>query len=180
VRERMGRSTLGAALKRTAVGPSKRRILQTIAGVFPGRALLHKWGRVDSPQCPLCGALSESQCHIQCVCPRLERARTAAHHLIARCLWSEIELRQRGSRHDFTIVPEAQVDSIRDFAPMHLGSSWGRLWASFFDPAVAPLVSTRASPGRCSHPLGQTTTSIFSRFNAPTIQDKSFSSAQTI
>jgi len=123
-------------------------ILQTIAGVFPGRALLHKWGRVDSPQCPLCGALSESQCHIQCVCPRLERARTAAHHLIARCLWSEIELRQRGSRHDFTIVPEAQVDSIRDFAPIHLGSSWDRLWASFFDPAVAPLVSPRADLGR--------------------------------
>ena len=63
-------------------------------------------------------------------------------------MWSEIELLQRGSRHDFTIVPEAQVDSIRDFAPIHLGSCWDRLWASFFDPAVAPLVSPRADLGR--------------------------------
>jgi len=48
----------------------------------------------------------------------------------------------------WTSVPEAQVDSIRDSAPIHVGPSWNRLWASFFNPAVAPLVSPRADLGR--------------------------------
>ena len=115
-REGMGRSVLGTALQRMETGPGKRRVLQTIAGTFPGRALLHKWGRADSPRCPLCDAQSESQCHIQCLCPRLDRARTAAHHQIARCLWKEIERLQRGAREDFTLVPELQVSDIRGTA----------------------------------------------------------------
>ena len=113
----VGRSALGRALQRTETGPGKRRILQSIAGTFPGRALLHKWGRADSPRCPLCDAPVESQCHIQCLCPRLDRARTAAHHQIAVCLWSEIKRRQRGARGDFKIVPETQVSDIRDLSP---------------------------------------------------------------
>ena len=66
----MGRSILGLALQRLETGSGKRRILQTIAGTFPGRALLHKWGRAESPRCPLCDAECESQNHIQCLCPR--------------------------------------------------------------------------------------------------------------
>lgn len=147
-RQGMGRSTLGAALKRIEISPGKRRILQTMAGMFPGRALLFKWGRADTSHCPLCNAQSESQCHIQCVCPRLERARTAAHHQIARCLWSEIERWQRGARDDFTIVPEVPIDEIREVAPIRCRSSWDRLWAQFFDPAVAPLAPPRADLGR--------------------------------
>jgi len=38
-REGMGRSVLGTALQRMETGPGKRRVLQTIAGTFPGRAL---------------------------------------------------------------------------------------------------------------------------------------------
>ena len=144
----MGRTWLGTALQHMETGPAKRRILQTIAGTYPGRALLHKWGRAESPKCPLCGAQAESQCHIQSLCPRLEGARTAAHHQVARCLWAEIERRQRGPRDDFTLVPETQVSDIRDIAPARCSSSWDQLWARFFDPTGAPLDPPLAELGR--------------------------------
>jgi len=138
-RDGMGRTWLGTALQHMETGPAKRRILQTIAGTYPGRALLHKWGRAESPKCPLCGAQAESQCLIQSLCPRLEGARTAAHHQVARCLWAEIVRRQRGPRDDFTLVPETQVSDIRDIAPARCSSSWDQLWAHFFESAGAPL-----------------------------------------
>ena len=147
-REGMGRSLLGTALQHMETGSAKRRILQTIAGTYPGRALLHRWGRADSPQCPLCDAQAESLCHIQCLCPRLEGARTAAHHQVARCLWSEIERRQRGPRDDFTLVPETQVSDIREMAPARCSSNWDQLWARFFDPVGAPLDPPLAHLGR--------------------------------
>ena len=144
----MGRLILGLVLQCLETGPGKRRILQTIAGTFPGRSLLHKWGRAESPRCPLCDAQSESQCHIQCLCPRLERARTAAHHYIARCLWSEIERRQRGKRDDFTLVPELQMSAIRDIAPIRCSIAWDRIWARFCDPLGAPLDPSLADLAR--------------------------------
>ena len=146
--EGMGRSLLGTALQHMETGSAKRRILQTIAGTYPGRALLHRWGRAESPQCPLCDAQAESLCHIQCLCPRLEGARTAAHHQVARCLWSEIERRQRGPRDDFTLVPETQVSDIREMAPARCSSNWDQLWARFFDPVGAPLDLPLAHLGR--------------------------------
>lgn len=147
-REGTGRLVLGKVLHQLEIGQDKRRILQTIAGKFPGQALLHQWGRADSARCLLCNAQSESQCHIQCLCPRLERARTAAHHQIARCLWSEITQRHRGARDDFTLVPETQVSDIRDLAPMRCSSTWDQFWARFFDPVGAPPDPPLADLGR--------------------------------
>jgi len=100
-RQGAGRSLVGAALQSFETDSRKRRILQTIAGMFPGRALLYKWKRADSPVCLLCNSDRETVCHIQCRCPRLEAARTAAHHQIAQFLWSAIKKRQRGNRDDF-------------------------------------------------------------------------------
>ena len=59
-RQECGRSLLGAALAQMETDAGKRRLLQTLAGTYPCRSLLHRWGRADSAQCPLCGALSET------------------------------------------------------------------------------------------------------------------------
>ena len=134
-RQECGRSLLGAALAQMETDAGKRRLLQTLAGTYPCRSLLHRWGRADSAQCPLCGALSESQSHIQCLCPSLEEARIAAHHQIARCLWTAIEHGGRSMQSNFTMAPETQVDAIRELAPPHLASSWDRIWAEFFSEA---------------------------------------------
>ena len=63
--------------------------------------------------------------HIQARCPRLEGARTAAHHQIARRLLAEVERRQRGDREDFTLETEVEVRAIKDMAPHRCGDSAG-------------------------------------------------------
>jgi len=140
VREGQGRSMLGQLLNSMEIGLSKRRILQTIAGTFPCRALLHKWGRADSPKCPLCDAATETQCHVQCLCPQLREARIAAHHQIATCLWSEITEKQESkSRHCFTWAYETRVDEIRNIASIPPSSAprWRSLWDAFFSTSGA-------------------------------------------
>lgn len=138
-RQGAGRSLVGAALQSFETDSRKRRILQTIAGMFPGRALLYKWKRADSPVCLLCNSDRETVCHIQCRCPRLEAARTAAHHQIAQFLWSAIKKRQRGNRDDFSISGEVEIRNIRDMAPLRCARIWDDLWARFFgDPVSVP------------------------------------------
>ena len=135
----VGRSLLGATLQRMATGPRKRRVLQTIGKTFPGQALLHRWNRVSSPVCPLCQEEPETLAHIQCRCRRLEAARTAAHHLIARRLWAEVGRRQRGNQEDFTLEAEVEVRAIRDMAPARCAGTWRRRWADFFRAGPSDL-----------------------------------------
>ncbi len=108
-RRGMGRALVGAALESMETDSRRRRVLQTLANMFSGRALLHKWNRVDSPTCSLCNSGRETVCHIQCQCSRLEAACTAAHHQVARCLWSVITQWQRGNKNDFMIADEVEI-----------------------------------------------------------------------
>jgi hypothetical protein len=80
LRPDQGRSTLGQVLKTMKIGSAKKQVLQLIAGAFPCNSLLHKWGMVSSAACALCGALAETQSHIQCLCPALKDASIQAHH----------------------------------------------------------------------------------------------------
>ena len=81
---------LGQVLSKMGIGTAKKQVLQSIAGAFPGNALLHKWGMVASAACALCGAPAETQSHIQCLCPALKDARIRAHHNLAHRLWKGI------------------------------------------------------------------------------------------
>jgi hypothetical protein len=51
------------------ISTAKKQVLQSIAGAFPCNAVLHKWGRVPSAACALCGHPAETQNHIiKCLC----------------------------------------------------------------------------------------------------------------
>ena len=95
---------------------------------------------MSSPACPLCGEEPETIAHIQCTCRRLEGARTAAHHLIARKLWAEVERWQRGDGDDFSLGAEVEVRGIQDLAPRRCADSWRRRWTNFAqDPSAVDL-----------------------------------------
>jgi hypothetical protein len=44
-----GRSTLGQVLGEMRISTAKKQVFQSIAGAFPGIAVLHKWRLVFSP-----------------------------------------------------------------------------------------------------------------------------------
>ncbi len=50
-----GQSTLGKVLEEMKISAAKKQVLQSIAGAFPGSAVLHRWGIKPSAACALCG-----------------------------------------------------------------------------------------------------------------------------
>lgn len=106
-------------------GAQQRRLMQTIAGLFPCRALLFKWGKSTSPQCPLCGGETETVAHIQCRCPMLKDARIAAHHAIAARIFEFIRVHSIGR---WQIHVETPVSSLRAIdVPLDLYDTWNRM-----------------------------------------------------
>ena len=87
LRPDQGRSTLGTVLHHMQPSSGKRRLLQSLAGMFPCNAILYKWKITSSPACLLCGHASETVSHVQCVCPTLTEARIRAHHNLVMMLW---------------------------------------------------------------------------------------------
>jgi hypothetical protein len=91
-----GLSTLGQVLGEMRISTAKKHVLQSIAGVFPGNAVLHKWRIISSPACTLCGHPAETQSHCKCLCLALKEARFLAHHNIAKRLWQGREAAAKG------------------------------------------------------------------------------------
>ncbi len=92
MRQGQGRQVLGAALRSMRTDAAKRRVLQTMAGMFPGNALLYtgRWKLLPSGSCHLCGAAAETQAHIQCVCTALKGARISTHHNLAGMVFESV------------------------------------------------------------------------------------------
>jgi len=123
LRPDQGRSTLGAALSGMKISASKRRTLQSLAGMFPCNAILYKWKIAASPACTLCGHAAETLAHVQCVCPALKEARIRAHHNLVMMLWSRLE--KSSSR--WNIHREMTVDALRGLeAPLDCHAEWQR------------------------------------------------------
>ena len=123
LRPEQGRSTLGKVLQSMKTSACKRRVLQSLAGVFPCNAVLFKWKLADSPACLLCRGASESLAHIQCYCPALKDARIRAHHNLAAKLWGR--LAQAPSRWE--IHREVSVASLSCVeAPLDCRDTWQR------------------------------------------------------
>ena len=90
LRQDQGRQVLGKTLHGRKNDSAKRRILQTLAGAFPGNALLCRWKLRATATCDLCACPAETQAHIQCVCPALKGARIAAHHTLAGMIFDRV------------------------------------------------------------------------------------------
>ena len=107
-RPHSSRDLLGACLADSLFPDgAKKRLMQSVGLQFPCRALLHQWGKADSPNCPFCKE-KESLGHIQSRCKALEKPRITAHHMI----WREILLQllslsgDEGVEHKW-VVPSA-------------------------------------------------------------------------
>jgi hypothetical protein len=125
LRPEQGRSHIGRALAGMRIGAKKRRLLPTLAGVFPCRALLHRWGKAPSPQCLLCGQGNDTVAHIQCWCPILKEARIAAHHAIAARILLMLQTQFNSQWH---FHPELAVSSLRAIdVPLDLHGPWHRM-----------------------------------------------------
>jgi len=124
LRPNQGRKILGAVLTRMKVASAKRQVMQSLAGMYPGNALMFKWGLKPSPVCTLCGHVSETQTHIQCVCPALKGERIRVHHGLAELLWGSIERATHGwSFHRESTV--GGVDGLRGIeVPLDSMTEW--------------------------------------------------------
>ena len=125
LRPAQGRAHLGAAMAGMRIGAQKRRLMQSIARLFPSRALLHRWGKAPSAECLLCGGAVESTAHIQCWCPALKDARILAHHAIARVIFQLLTEHTAGR---WQLYAETPVYALRAIAtPQDLHDMWNRM-----------------------------------------------------
>jgi hypothetical protein len=74
--------------------------------------------------CTLCGHVSETQTHIQCVCPALKGERILVHHGLAELLWGSVERATHGwSFHRESTV--GGVDGLRGIeVPLDSMTEW--------------------------------------------------------
>jgi hypothetical protein len=82
-RQGMGRALIEAALKNTETDSRKRWVLHTMAGMFPGRTLLHEWNLfylLSSRACYATAVTRQTATFCVSLGTRLEAACTAAHH----------------------------------------------------------------------------------------------------
>jgi hypothetical protein len=126
-RPHSSRDLLGACLAGSSFPEgAKKRLIQSVGLQFPCRALLHQWGKKDSPNCPFCNE-RESLGHIQSRCKILGKPRIAAHHMI----WREILLQlfsfsgDEGDEHKWVIPFAVSTDTHKELTVrqiiQHLG-----------------------------------------------------------
>ena len=146
LRQEEGRAFLGSAMADLRYGAKRRRIMQTIAGVFPCQALLHKWGKAASPQCLLCGGGPETISHIQNWCPALKDARISAHHALAAMIFTALQAHSTGR---WQLHRELTVGSLRAIqVPLDLLDTWNNM----VDALEEPGDDTHATRREHHHP----------------------------
>lgn len=110
--------------------------MQTIAGVFPCRALLYRWGKAPSPVCLLCQSAPETVGHTQCWCPGLKSARIAAHHAIAKLI---LDTLQTHSASSWQYHHEIAISSLRAIpVPIDMYDTWQRMVDELEETAEEP------------------------------------------
>ena len=105
---------------------AKKRLMQSVGFQFPSRALLHQWGKEDSPNCPFCRE-RESLGHIQSRCKVLEKPPIVAHHMI----WREILLQllshsgDEGNEHNWAIPSALSAEQHKEITVRQILHSHG-------------------------------------------------------
>jgi hypothetical protein len=125
-RPHSSRDLLGACLVDSSFPDgAKKRLIQSVGLQFPCRALLHQWGKEDSPNCPFCNE-RESLVHIQSR-RILEKPRIVAHHMI----WREILLQRfglsgdEGDEHKWVIPSAVSADSHKELTVRQIIEHFG-------------------------------------------------------
>jgi ribonuclease HI len=119
------RQVLGRTLSTLKTKSMKRRVLQTIAGTFPGNALLCRWKQRTTAAWNLCACPAETQAHIQCVCPALKRARKAAHHTLAGMVFNAV----RAAGEGWDVHRELTVAGLQGIpVPVDAMTDWYRMF----------------------------------------------------
>jgi ribonuclease HI len=111
--QRAHRHTLGKVLSKIKPGQQQKVVLQAISNVFPTQVNLHRWNGLKhtSTNCPLgCGEGAETFSHIQCVCPKLQAHRIAAHHKIWKSILTDIQ--KYYPHRDFILSREETIAGI--------------------------------------------------------------------
>ena len=170
LRPNQGRNTLGEVLRKMKLSYSKRRTLQSLAGMYPGNAILYKWKLAPSPACTLCGSPAETMAHIQCICPALKEARIMsrirAHHNLLERLWKR--LWQTSTR--FVIHREMTVESLRGIeAPLDCRDEWQRALDELIDSDMASQEEEASDLRKCPDGTGAGRLSSFLSSPAPMI-----------
>ena len=145
-RPHSSRDLLGACLADSSFPEgAKKRLIQSVSLQFPSIALLHQWGKEDSPNCPHCNE-RESLGHIQIRCKILENPRISSHHMI----WREILLQlfslsgDEGDEHKWVIPSAVSADSHKELTVRQIIQHFG------FRLEPTSLPNTRpADPSYC-------------------------------
>jgi hypothetical protein len=117
------RDLLGACLADSSFPDgAQKRIIQSVSLQFPCRALLHQWGKEDSPNCPLCNE-RESLGHIQSRCKILEKPRIAAHHIQLFGLSGD-----EGDEHKWVIPSAVSADSHKELTVRQICQNYSTRW----------------------------------------------------
>ena len=107
------RQALGKAISKLPKGKKSRVVHQAISNIYPTQVNLHRWKPSEriSKQCPIgCGAAAETFAHIQCICPKLQNSRIAAHHHIWKGILDNIASNYPHS--DYILIREAILEDV--------------------------------------------------------------------
>jgi len=107
-REGQNRHFLGSWLSECKDSRMVQSVLMACGDFYPCHAKLFQWKLRNSPGCSLCHDPYEDSCHIQCVCPLLERSRIQAHHSVWCLTFSKI---QEHLKKECSTVREESVNS---------------------------------------------------------------------
>ena len=146
MRQDQGRQILGKVLRGRRTDLSKRRILQTLAGAFPGNAILCRWKLRPTASCDLCACPAETQAHIQCVCPALKGARIAAHHTLAGMVFDWV----RDAKGGWSVHQELTVAGLRGIpVPEEATAAWHRMCDDLTERDMAPEMDADPALASC-------------------------------
>ncbi len=146
MRQDQGRQVLGKVLRGRRADLSKRCILQTLAGAFPGNAILCRWKLRPTATCGLWACPAETQAHIQCVCPALKGARIAAHHTLAGMVFDWV----RDANRKWSVHKELTVACLRCIpVPEEATEAWHRMCNDLTDRDMAPEMDADPALASC-------------------------------
>ena len=70
--------------------------MQHVGRILPLNGYLHRIQRHKTGHCPWCPGERETQAHFQCLCPKFEPHRTAAHHKIVNAVLASLKESTKG------------------------------------------------------------------------------------